>query len=106
MPALAVMASPTAMKVSRPALLAGFGALALSLFAADATTSVDYTARNGQFATGATISPERSEPRVDEAVQDKRFDKKTVEKLPAAVGDRRAAIDVTETREKNVREKE
>jgi hypothetical protein len=72
---------------------------------ADATTPVDYTQRNTPFAPAATVTPEKKElPRAD-AVQDKRVEKTTVDKKPAAVGDRRAPITVEETQEKNVREK-
>jgi hypothetical protein len=72
---------------------------------ADATAPVDYTQRNQPFAPAATVTPEKKElPRAD-AVQDKRVEKTTVDKQPAAVGDRRAAVAVEEARDKNVREK-
>ena len=73
--------------------------------AADATTPVDYTQRNTLFAATATIVPDKKALQRDDAVQDKRVEKTTFDKQPAAVGDRRAAIDVEETREKTVREK-
>lgn len=76
------------------------------LRADDATTPVDLTRRNGAFAPGATISPEQKPLARDSQLQEKRFEKSTIEKQPAAVGDRRAAIEVQETRDKTVREKD
>ena len=75
--------------------------------AADATTPIDYTQRNTPFAPGGAVAPDKQNP-ADKAspVQDKRVDKTTVEKKSSPLGDRRAAIDISETREKNVREKE
>ena len=72
---------------------------------ADATAPVDYTQRNAPFAPAATVTPEKKELPRDGAVQDKRFEKTTIDKQNAAVGDRRAAITVGETRDKNIREK-
>lgn len=83
----------------------------LSLFevsgarAADATTPIDYTQRNAPFAAAASVSPAKTELQRDAAVQDKRVEKTTLDKKSAEIGDRRAAIDVEETRDKNVREK-
>ncbi len=74
--------------------------------AADATSPVDYTQRNSPFAPAASVTPDKQVPETNATVQDKRVDKNVVDKKPAAVGDRRAAIDLTETREKNVREKD
>jgi hypothetical protein len=73
--------------------------------AADATTPVDYTQRNGNFAPSASISPEKSTPTTNSRVQEKRVDKAVVDKTLAPVGERRAPVDVTERREKQVREK-
>ncbi|MSU23293.1 MAG: hypothetical protein EXS32_05645 [Opitutus sp.] len=73
--------------------------------AADATTPVDYTQRNAPFATATAVTPEAKSPPRDAAMQDKRVEKTTVDKKPAAVGDRRAAVDVEEAREKIIREK-
>jgi hypothetical protein len=53
----------------------------------------------------ATVAPATQSPAIDAAVQNKRVEKTTLEKQPAAVGNRRAAIDVQEARVKNVREK-
>jgi hypothetical protein len=73
---------------------------------AEPTAPVDLSLRNAPFAPAAGIAPEKKSPAIDDAVQDKRVDKTVVEKTPAAVGDRRAAIDVQEARDKNVREKD
>ena len=86
------------------AVAAGLG-FALAANAADATRPVDYTQRNAPFAPAGTVTPEKKELLRADAVQDKRFEKTTVEKKPAAVGDRRAAIDVTEARDKKILEK-
>ena len=80
--------------------------LILAARGADATTPVDYTQRNSPYAPGATVHPPTIAPEKAEAVQEKRVDKKTVEKKPAAVGEKLAAIDVLETQPKNVREKD
>jgi hypothetical protein len=72
----------------------------------DATTPVDYTQRNAPFAPGASVTPDKKAITLDTAVADKRVDKTIIDKQPAAVGDRRAAIDVTETRAKTVRDKD
>jgi len=74
--------------------------------AGDATAPVDYTQRNGTFAPGATVTPDKKELTRDTAVQDKRVEKTTIDKQTSALGDRRAAIDVQETHEKDVREKD
>lgn len=75
--------------------------------AADATTPIDYTQRNAPFAPGGGVTPEKQNPADKTApVQDKRVDKTTVEKKSSPLGDRRAAVDMTEAREKNVREKD
>lgn len=73
---------------------------------ADATTPIDYTQRNSPFAPGGTYSAEKQTPATNSAVQEKRVETTTVEKKPAAVGERRAAIEIKEAREKSVREKD
>lgn len=77
-----------------------------SLRAEDATTPVDLTKRNGFFAPAATVNPDQKPMVRDSQIQEKRVEKNTIEKRPAAVGERRAAIDVQETRDKTVREKD
>jgi hypothetical protein len=74
--------------------------------AADATSPVDYAQRNGPFAPAAPVAPPKQAPETNAAVQDKRVDKTSVEKKPAAVGGRRSAIDVQEAREKTIRAKD
>jgi hypothetical protein len=74
--------------------------------ASDATQPVDYTQRNDAFAPAATVAPGTRTPQLDSAVQDKRVETTTLDKKSAALGDRRAAIDVQETSKKAVREKE
>ena len=74
--------------------------------AADATSPVDYTDRNSRFNTTGQVAPESRRPEIAEHLQERRVDTPQIEKKPAAVGDRRAAVDVLETREKVVREKD
>ena len=73
--------------------------------AADATSPVDYTQRNAPFAPAATVSPDKKSPQLDEAVQTKRLETTVLDKPSSFLGDRRAAIDVQETRDKLVLEK-
>lgn len=74
--------------------------------AADATTPIDYTQRNTPFAPAGSVAPPKQNPAGQTApVQDKRVEKTTVDKKTSPLGDRRAGIDVTESREKNVRDK-
>lgn len=81
---------------------------AMTARAADATSPVDYTQRNAPYAPGATVTPDKKTPeaQANATVQEKRVDKTTVDKKPAAVGDRRAPIEMKEMREKKVREKD
>lgn len=74
--------------------------------AADATSPIDAAQRNSAFTAERSVEPEKRKPVVDEALQRKRVTPDTIEKKPAALGDRRAPLELTETREKNVREKE
>jgi hypothetical protein len=76
--------------------------------AADATSPVDYTQRNAPFAPAADarVVPDQQKPVTNGVIQEKRVDKNLVEKTTAPHADRRAGIDVTETRDKHVREKE
>ncbi len=92
-----------------PSLIAA-GSLTLvgsaALFAEDAITPVDYTQHNGAFAPAATVNPEKKTPLRDSALQNQRVEKTVIDKPSAPLGDRRAPIDVQETREKFVREKD
>lgn len=96
------------MKRSAFVVFASFSVCTPTVRAADATTPVDYTQRNAPFAPspGGTVAPARQTPQGNAAVQDKRFDKAVVDKKTAPLADRRAEVDVTEAREKNVREKD
>jgi hypothetical protein len=87
-------------------IIASLSMLGISaLRGADATAPVDYTQRNQPYAPGTSaVLPEKKDLPRDAAVQDKRVEKNTVDRQPAAVGARRAAVDVQETREKNLRE--
>jgi hypothetical protein len=67
--------------------------------------AVDYTQRNAPFAPGAGVKPEAASPAVNEAVQTRRVETDRVEKKPAAVGARRAPIEVREARDKSVHPK-
>lgn len=73
--------------------------------AADATSPVDYTDRNARFKTGDQVKPETNRPKVVDDVQQRRVEPARIEKQPAAVGERRASIDLAETRDKVVHEK-
>lgn len=95
------------MKTSGLTVALILGAGALSGRAADATSPIDYTQRNTPFAPGGSVAPQKQSPASNRAVQqDKRVEKPEFEKSHARVGERRAGIDVTETREKPVREKD
>jgi len=74
--------------------------------AADATRPVDYAQRDTAFAAAATVTPDTKTPQLDTALQDRRVEPITIDKKPSALGDRRAAIDVQEARDKTVREKD
>ena len=76
------------------------------LRAADATTPVDYAQRNAPFAPVATVTPEKKPLPRAPIIQEQRVELGTIDKQPAAVGDRRAAIEVQAAREKSVREKD
>lgn len=74
--------------------------------AADATSPVDYTRRNTPFAPAATVAPAKQSPETNAAVQEKRVDRPVVDQPAAAVGERRAALDVQEMRDKTIRAKD
>jgi hypothetical protein len=98
------------MKRSSLTPLACFFCCGAAAWAADATTTVDYTQRNSPYApaTGAAVTPDKESPKAktNETLQQKRVDKTTIDKATSPLGDRRAAIDLTETREKQVKEKQ
>ena len=86
--------------------LAAFGFT--KLCAADATTPIDYTQRNGSFAPGndTRASSEKQKPAVNSSVQEKRVTPGTVEKKTAPQADQRAGFQVKETRDKQVQPKD
>lgn len=95
------------MKTSGLAVILILGAGTWSGRAADATSPIDYTQRNTPYAPGGSVAPQKQSPASNRAVQqDKRVEKPEIEKSLAPVGERRAGIGVTETREKPVREKD
>ena len=95
------------MKFSRLSVFVSllFGAFSIGR-TAEATQPIDYAQRNDAFAPAATVTPGAKTPQLDSTVQDKRVETTTLDKKSSALGDRRAAIDMQEAREKNVREKD
>jgi hypothetical protein len=95
------------MKTSGLAVALILVAGALNGRAADATSPIDYTQRNTTYAPDGSVTVPKQSPASNRAAQqDKRVEKRAVEKSLAPVGERRAGVDVTETREKPVREKD
>lgn len=82
--------------------------LAAPLTRADDPSKVDPAKRDESFAPPANATaPEKRELPRAEVVQDQRAPvPEKVDKQPAAVGDRRAAVDVNETREKTIIDKQ
>jgi hypothetical protein len=80
----------------------------LSGWAADATSPVDATERNTTYAPTATVTPEKQTPasNPNTRVQDRRFQTTTVERQTSPLDGQRAAIEMREARDKNVREKD
>jgi hypothetical protein len=93
------------MKLSGPVVLAIIGC-ATSVRAADATTPIDYSDRNTPFAPAGSVTPAKQAPVANTAVQDKRVDKNVLEKQSSSLGERRAGVEVKETHDKQVREKD
>ncbi len=73
--------------------------------AADATRTLDYTQRNTPFAPEAGVKPPVQSPAVVEDLQNKRVTPAVIDRKTSPVGDRKAAVDVNETRPKSVQEK-
>jgi hypothetical protein len=90
------------MKRSGPVALAILVLLPVAGRMADATAPVDYTNRNEAFAPAATVQPAAKAPTVNSTLQNRAVDKTMVDKSMSAICDRRAAIDVGETRDKTV----
>jgi len=87
-------------------VLAALGLCIAEARAADATSPVDYTQRNAPYTPAATVTPEKQTPATNKTVQEKRVEPTKVEKTSSPLADRRARIDVKESREKQVRDKD
>src|SRR5436853_7200151 len=84
-------------------LLASTTTLMLALARGGETTApVDGSKRNTEF-TPTAAAPAKIVPSIDHAIQDRRVEMTTRDKPAAAIGDRRAAIDVAPAREKIVK---
>lgn len=94
------------MKPSGLVVLASLCAGATALSAADATSPVDAARRNAPFAPAASVQPATRAPERHDALQEKRVTPATVDKPAAALGERRAAIDLAETKAKHVIDKD
>jgi hypothetical protein len=85
--------------------LAIFAFGATGLRAADATSPIDYTQRNAPFSATGSVEPQKQAPLPNRTLQEKRVEKPSLEKQMAPLSERRANVEVKETREKDVREK-
>lgn len=94
------------MKMLALAAVTALGAAIHSGFAADATTPIDYRDRNEAFAPADNAAMDKQKPALNRGVQEKRVEKPLVERKTSPLGDREAAIEMKETRAKNVREKD
>jgi len=75
-------------------------------WAADATTPVDYTQRNEAFAPAASVPVQKKEMPTADGIQGRKVEKPVNDrKMLPAPGDGRAAIEVGETRDKTVVDK-
>ena len=74
--------------------------------AADATTPIDYRDRNEVFAPADAGAAKKQRPELNTSVPEKRVGKPLVEKETSPLGAREAAIEMKETRAKDVREKD
>lgn len=76
--------------------------------AADATSPVDATQRNTRFIPAEPVAPEKQTPadRAASSLQERRFDAPVRDRVLAPQAGQRAALDVQETREKQIREKD
>ena len=94
------------MKPSAIAVLATLGIGVMSAAAADATSPIDYTQRNKPYVPAESVVPEKQTPATNGRVQEKRVEKTMVEKQKSSLGEREAAVEVKESRPKQVRDKE
>lgn len=92
------------MRRSSFVILAGVAWGGAAAWAADATRPIDYTQRNDAFLPQPQVQSGKRTPGA-EVVPQPRVTPPKVDKPAAAVGERRAAIDVTEARDKRVHEK-
>lgn len=82
----------------------GFAVLSIG-YGADATRPIDYTNRNTPFAPEAGVKPSVKSPAVVDGLQNKRVTPAVIDRKSSSLGDRKAAVDVSETRPKSVQEK-
>ncbi|MEO5960266.1 MAG: hypothetical protein ABIZ49_07665, partial [Opitutaceae bacterium] len=94
------------MKLFRVVALASLSLAPAASRAAEATSPLDPAQRNAAFSPAATVTPAVQTPQSNRAVQDRRVETSVREKLPAAVGDRRAPIGLQEAEQKRVQEKQ
>lgn len=96
------------MKRSGFVVLAILGLSAAATRGAEATRPIDFTLRNTPYAPGADtkVAPDKQAPATNVSVQEKRFEGSVVEKKEAPAAGRRSAIEVSESREKKVRDKD
>lgn len=93
------------MKLTGLIFVAALSAPFASSASAGETKPLDYTQRNAALTPAGTTAPEAKAPERNDVLQEKRVEYPTVDKKPAAVGDRRAGIDVSETHEKQIRDR-
>jgi len=72
-----------------------------SAYAADAA-KVEYAERNTPFAPAASVTPSKKTPETNAALQERRVTPNVVPQPSTTTAERRAATDVSETREKNL----
>ncbi|MBC7366384.1 MAG: hypothetical protein H7343_06150 [Undibacterium sp.] len=90
------------MKLPGALLLAALGlASSSSVHAAD-PAKVDYSERNTPYAPVPSVSPDKRAPELNTTLQNRRIAPAVLDRPIAAVGSRQAAIDITETKAKNL----
>lgn len=85
-------------------LLAALGLASSSSVRAADPAKVDYSERNTPYAPAASVTPDKRVPALNDSLQTRRVTPGTTTPAasPAAAGDRRADLDVTETRDKTI----
>ncbi len=76
------------------------------LRAASATAAVDPAQRNAPFAAGAAVKPGVRTPEPAAGLQDRRVTPEILDRKNSNLGERRAAVEISETHPKDVRDKE